>query len=300
MHSADDLRQRALAGPFASYPSLRRRRVLITGGASGIGAALVRGFVQQGASVAFLDVQDTAAAALISELAATQPPNPHAPIYRHCDLADADAIPAAVADCIRSLGGADETGSPTATSSPTAAGSPAATSGAAAIGTLDVLINNAGNDRRHSTGSLAPAEWDQLLAINLRQQFFVTQAALPALRRSGSASILHMSSIAWRIPSTGLPAYVASKAAIVGLARSLAFEEGINGIRVNSIQPGAILTEKQKQLWITPEYSAEILARQAIKRHLEPEEVVRLALFLAAQDSSAITGQSYVIDGGWV
>ena len=276
MPSAEDFRSRAPVGPFATYPSLRSRRVLITGGATGIGAALVQGFVAQGAAVAFLDVQDGAAAELISTLTVAQSESQPAPIYRHCDLTDAAAIPAAVADCIQSLCGQEATA------------------------TLDVLVNNAGNDRRHATDTLTPSEWDELLAINLRQQFFVTQAALPALRRSGSASILHMSSISWRIPSTGLPAYVAAKAAIVGLARSLAFEEGIHNIRVNSIQPGAILTEKQKRLWITPEYSAEILSRQAIQRHLSPEEVVRLALFLAAQDSSAITGQSYVIDGGWV
>ena len=277
MHPVDDSRLRAPVGPFATYPSLRHRRVLITGGASGIGAALVQGFVHQGAAVAFLDVQDAPAAELLAQLAAAHPT--HAPVYRHCDLSDAAAIPAAVADSIQAL---------------------CALGGQDAADGLDVLINNAGNDRRHSTDTLTVAEWDELLAINLRQQFFVTQAALPALRRSGSASVLHMSSIAWRIPSTGLPAYVAAKAAIVGLARSLAFEEGVHNIRVNSIQPGAILTEKQKRLWITPEYSAEILARQAIQRHLEPEEVVRLALFLAAEDSSAITGQSYVIDGGWV
>ncbi len=276
MLSAEDSRSRVPVGPFASYPSLRSRRVLITGGATGIGAALVRGFVAQGSAVAFLDIQDAAAAELVSELAATSHSAQLAPIYRHCNLANASAIPAAVADCIHALGSQDT------------------------AETLDVLVNNAGNDRRHATDALSPAEWDELLAINLRQQFFVTQAALPALRRSGSASVLHMSSIAWRIPFTGLPAYVASKAAIVGLARSLAFEEGIHNIRVNSIQPGAILTEKQKQLWITPEYSAEILSRQAIQRHLEPDEVVRLALFLAAADSSAITGQSYVVDGGWV
>ena len=264
------LRSSAPTGPFATYPSLRGRRVLISGGASGIGAALVRGFVVQGSAVAFVDVQDEAAAALITELGTESGAVGVAPIYRHCDLSDTGAIPGAVADCIRLLGG------------------------------LDVLVNNAGNDRRHASDTVNPAEWDELMAINLRQQFFVTQAALPTLRQSGSASVVHMSSIAWRIPSVGLPAYVAAKAGIVGLARSLAFEEGKHNIRVNSIQPGAILTEKQKQLWVTPEYSAEILSRQALRRHLEPEEVVRLALFLAADDSSGMTGQSYVIDGGWV
>lgn len=252
---------------YASYPSLRGRRVLITGGASGIGAALVRGFAEQGSGVAFLDVQDDAASELIAQVAAAG----HAqPLYWHCDLTDTNALHTVVTGAIAALGG------------------------------LEVLVNNAGNDQRHRTDEVTPEQWDNLMAINLRQQFFVTQAALPALRASGTASVLHMSSISWRIPSVGLPAYVAAKAAVVGLARTLAHEEGIHGVRFNSIQPGAILTEKQKRLWITPEYSAEILARQAIKRHLEPDEVVRLALFLAGEDSSAITGQSYVVDGGWM
>lgn len=262
---------RANASGYAVYPSLNGRRALITGGASGIGAALLRGFAEQGANVAFLDIQDEEASELIAQIAAAGHAQPR---YWHCDLTDADLLRSVVRGAIAALGG------------------------------LEVLVNNAGNDQRHRTDEVTPEQWDALMAINLRQQFFVTQAALPALRASGAtagwASVIHMSSIAWRIPSVGLPAYVAAKAAVVGLARTLAREEGIHGVRVNSIEPGAILTEKQKRLWVTPEYSAEILVRQAIKRHLEPDEVVRLALFLAAADSSAITGQSYVVDGGWV
>ena len=138
------------------------------------------------------------------------------------------------------------------------------------------------------------------MAINLRHQFFVTQAALPALKKSGAGSIIHMSSISWIIPSVGVPVYVAAKAAIVGLSRTLAHEVGKDNVRVNAILPGAIITEKQRRLWLTPEYSAEILANQALKRHLTADEVARLALFLAADDSSAITGQSHIVDGGWV
>jgi NAD(P)-dependent dehydrogenase (short-subunit alcohol dehydrogenase family) len=137
------------------------------------------------------------------------------------------------------------------------------------------------------------------MAVNLRHQFFVTQAALPALKQSGSGSIVNMSSIAWMIPGTNMPVYITAKAAIVGLTRTLAHEVGKDNIRVNAILPGAILTEKQRRLWVTPEYSAEILANQALKRHLHPEEVARLALFLASEDASAITGQSHIIDGGW-
>jgi NAD(P)-dependent dehydrogenase (short-subunit alcohol dehydrogenase family) len=139
-----------------------------------------------------------------------------------------------------------------------------------------------------------------LLAVNLKHQFFVTQAIAPGMKSRGRGSILNMSSIAWMIPSTGLPVYIAAKAAIVGLTRTFAHELGPHNIRVNAILPGAILTERQQQLWFTPEYSAEILSRQALKRHLYPDEVARLALFLAADDSSAITNQTHIIDGGWI
>jgi len=252
---------------FANYPSLRGRRVLITGGASGIGETLVTHFAVQGSQVAFLDIQDHAAASLIGQIAAAGHPQP---IYLHCDLTDIAALRTAVTQAIASLNG------------------------------LDVLVNNAGNDRRHSVEEVTPELWDQLMAVNLRHQFFVTQAAIPALQQSGSGSILNMSSIAWIIPSVGLPVYVAAKAAIVGLTRTLAREVGKDNIRVNAILPGAILTEKQRQLVMTPQYSAEVLAGQSLKRHLAPAEIARLALFLASDDASAITGQSHIADGGWV
>ena len=168
------------------------------------------------------------------------------------------------------------------------------------LGGLDVLINNAANDLRHSIAEVTPELWDRLMAVNLRHQFFVTQAAIPALRASGAGSVITMSSIAWMIPSVGLPIYVTAKAGILGLTRTLAHELGKDNIRVNCLLPGAIVTEKQRRLWVTPEYSAEILGSQALKRHLVPDKVASMALFLAADDSSAMTGQGYVIDGGWV
>jgi NAD(P)-dependent dehydrogenase (short-subunit alcohol dehydrogenase family) len=252
---------------YARYPSLHGRRVLITGGASGIGESLVTHFTAQDARVAFLDIQDQPAAALIARITEAGYPEP---LYLRCDLTDIHAVRASAAEAIASLGG------------------------------LDVLINNAGNDRRHAIEEVTPELWDQLMAVNLRHQFFVTQAALPALRQSGAGSIINMSSIAWIIPSIGLPIYVAAKAAIVGLTRTLAREVGKDNIRVNAILPGAILTEKQRQTVLTPEYTAEILASQALKRLLLPSEIARLALFLAADDSSAITGQSHIADAGWV
>jgi NAD(P)-dependent dehydrogenase (short-subunit alcohol dehydrogenase family) len=135
---------------------------------------------------------------------------------------------------------------------------------------------------------------------NLRHYFFCIQAVLPSMRKARRGSIINMSSISWMIPSTGVPLYIAAKAAIVGLTRTLAHELGPDNIRVNAVLPGAIATERQRQLWYTPEYKAEIMASQALKRDILPEDVARLVLFLAADDSSAITNQSYIVDGGWV
>jgi len=252
---------------YATYPSLKGRKVLITGGATGIGESFVSRFAEQGTRVAFLDIQDEPAEKLAAQIAANGYPHP---IYLHCDMTDLDAVRAAVAQAIGKLGG------------------------------LDILINNAANDQRHTIEEVTPELWDRLMSVNLRHQFFVTQAAIPALKQSGSGSIINMSSIGWIIPSVGLPVYVTAKAAIMGLTRTLAHELGVHNIRVNCLLPGAIVTEKQRRLVLTPEYSAEILANQALKRELVPDEVARLALFLAADDSSAITGQGHIVDGGWV
>jgi len=252
---------------YAQYPSLHGRRVLITGGATGIGEAFVAQFAAQGAQVTFLDIQDQAAHNLAARIAASGCP---APRYLHCDMTDLDQVKASVAKAIEGMSG------------------------------LDILLNNAANDQRHSIEEVTTELWDRLMAVNLRHQFFVIQAALPALRQSGSGTIVNMSSIAWIIPAVGMPVYIAAKAAIVGLTNTLSHELGKDNIRINAILPGAILTEKQRRLWLTPEYSAEILSNQALKRHIVPDEVVRLALFLAADDSSGITGQGYIVDGGWV
>jgi NAD(P)-dependent dehydrogenase (short-subunit alcohol dehydrogenase family) len=163
-----------------------------------------------------------------------------------------------------------------------------------------VLVNNAGNDTRHTVESVTEAYWDQSMAVNLRHQFFLAQAVAPAMRLQRRGSIINMGSIAWVIPSVGLPVYVTAKAAITGMTRTLAHEFGADEVRVNCVMPGAIMTERQKQLWFTPQYEAEIVQHQSLKRMLLPAEVARLVLFLAADDSSAITGQSYVVDGGWV
>jgi D-xylose 1-dehydrogenase len=252
---------------FATYPSLRDQAVLITGGATGIGESLVRHFARQGARVAFLDIQDEAAVALRNELSLA---GCTAPLYLHCDVTDTAALKESVERVL------------------------------AAMGTVDVLVNNAGNDRRHATAEVTAEFFDRTIALNLRAYFFAIQAVLPAMTAAGRGSIVNLSSISWIIPSTGLPVYVTAKAGIVGLTRTLAHECGPKGVRVNAVLPGAIVTEKQKRLVYTPEYKAEILARQALKRDILPEDVARLVLFLASDDSSGITNQSYVVDGGWV
>jgi NAD(P)-dependent dehydrogenase (short-subunit alcohol dehydrogenase family) len=251
---------------FARYPSLRDRVVLITGGGSGIGAAMVEQFALQGARVAFLDRAEESSLALVKKL--SKVPSP--PIFLLCDLTDIAALRA----CIKKA--------------------------EAQLGPVRVLVNNAASDDRHKLAEVTPEYWDERMAVNLRHHFFAIQASAPGMTAAGGGSIINMSSIAWMIPSTGLPAYIVAKAGIVGLTRTMAHELGASNIRVNAVLPGAILTERQRRLWWTPEYEAEILARQCLKRTLTPDEVARLMLFLAADDSSAITNQSYVIDGGWV
>jgi len=252
---------------FATYPSLRGRAVLVTGGATGIGASIVEHFARQGSRLAFLDVRDEEARGLVERL---RPEVEAAPVYFHCDLTDVSELKARVTEAVSTLGG------------------------------VDVLVNNAANDQRHRIEDVTEEYFDASIAVNLRPQFFMIQAVLPAMKAAGGGSIINMSSISWMIPSTGVPVYVTTKAAIVGLTRTMAHELGPAGIRVNAVLPGAIATEKQRRLVYTPEYKAEIMASQALKRDILPEDVARLVLFLAADDSSAITNQSYVIDGGWV
>ncbi len=252
---------------FATYPTLRDRTVLVTGGGSGIGASIVEQFARQGSTVAFLDRAAEPSRALVSSLTGQVP---HAPLFLLCDLTDITALRAAVAEA------------------------------AAQLGPIRVLVNNAASDDRHRLQDVTPEYWDERMAVNLRHYFFAAQAVVPGMRTAGGGAIVNLSSISWVIPSIGLPAYVTAKAGIVGLTRTLARELGQAAIRVNCVMPGAIATERQRRLWYTPEYRAQIASRQALKRELVPEDVARLVLFLAADDSAAITSQSYIVDGGWV
>jgi len=253
--------------PSAVYSSLKGKVVLVTGGASGIGEAIVEALVLQGSRVLFIDIQDDAANSLVQRL---QQPSCVPPEYFHCDLMNTSELQSVIERIL------------------------------SAHPAIDVLVNNAGNDKRHKIEEVTSEFWDWCMQTNLKHQFFMAQAVLPGMRRVKRGSIINMSSIGWVIPSTGIPVYVTAKAAIVGMTRALAHEVGTDGVRVNCVMPGAIATEKQRQLWFTEEYRKEILSRQAIKRDIQPEEVAKLVLFLASDESLAITNQSFVIDAGWV
>src|SRR5215467_244522 len=251
---------------FARYPSLGGRIVLITGGGYGIGASMVEHFAHQGAKVAFLDVMEDASKELVDKLNSS---GEHTPLFIRCDLTDIPELRLSIQKAEGQLG------------------------------SIEVLVNNAANDERHKWKETTPEYWDKMMQVNIRHHFFAIQAVAPGMKARGQGSIINMSSISWMLPSTGLPAYIAAKAGIVGLTRTMARELGSSGIRVNCVLPGAILTEKQCRMWLTPEYMERIIAGQSIKRTLAPDDVSRLILFLAADDSSAITNQSHVIDGGW-
>jgi NAD(P)-dependent dehydrogenase (short-subunit alcohol dehydrogenase family) len=255
--------------PCTKYPSLIDRVVVISGGATGIGASMVEAFALQGAQVIILDILSSAASELVQNLDHAKVA--HRPIYHQCDITDIEGALQPVAAKILSQ-----------------------------FPQVHALINNAASDARQPTLDITLDQWDHGMAVNLRHNFFLTQALLPGLIAAESSSVINMGSITWAIPGIGLVPYVASKSAIVGLTKTLAHEFGPKGVRVNSIMPGAIATERQKRDVITPEYQALILSRQALKRILQPVEVARLALWLVSDDSSAVTSQSIVVDGGWI
>jgi NAD(P)-dependent dehydrogenase (short-subunit alcohol dehydrogenase family) len=250
----------------AIYPSLQDRRVIVTGGASGIGAGLVEAFVAQGSHVAFVDIQDDAGQALAKRLAADAR---HAPVFRACDLTDLADLDAAMTALIGSLGG------------------------------VDILLNNAASDDRHAVPDVSPAYWDERINVNLRHLFFAAQAAAASMRAEGRGGvILNLGSISWHLGLPDLVLYQTAKAAIEGLTRGLARELGRSGIRVNTIVPGNVQTPRQER-WYTPEGEAEIVAAQCLDGRIQPADVAALALFLAADDSRMCTGHDYWVDAGW-
>ncbi|VTU17962.1 SDR family NAD(P)-dependent oxidoreductase [Variovorax sp. PBL-E5] len=248
----------------ARYPSLSGRTVFISGGASGIGETLVRFFHAQGARVGFCDLDAAAGHALATELAAT-----NAPLFCQCDVTDVPAFQAAI-DAVRQH-----------------------------FGPIAVLLNNAANDRRHEMADVTSDDFDRLVAVNFKHQFFAAQAVAPDMRALGGGSIINFGSISWMIKGAGYPVYQACKAAARGLTRSLARDLGKQNIRVNSIVPGWVMTERQLRLWVKPESEAQIDAAQCLPGRVMAEDIASMALFLAADDSKMCTAQDYVVDAGW-
>ncbi len=249
-------------GDQARYPDLAGRTVFITGGAAGIGGALVTAFAAQGCRVAFVDIDDAAGQALAAGLGSA------AARYAHCDVRDIAALRTAIAEA------------------------------AAAIGPIHVLVNNAARDDRHAFADVTPEYWDENQATNLRHHFFAAQAVAPGMAAEGGGSIINLGSVSWMRGRPGLAGYTTAKAAIHGLTRTLARELGGMNIRVNSIVPGAIVTARQMALWRTPDQDRQFLDQQCLKFRLSEDDVARAALFLASGEARGITGQSLIVDAG--
>jgi D-xylose 1-dehydrogenase len=249
--------------PEAIYPSLKGRTAFITGGAMGIGEAIVEAFAGQGAKVAFVDIATEAGEKLKARLKDDV-------WFGRCDVTDIKALQAAIAEA------------------------------ATALGPITILVNNAAHDERHAWDKMTPDYWDQRVAINIKHQFFAAQAVIPMMQKAGGGSIINLGSSSWKIGLGGMAAYTVSKSGVTGLTRSLARDLGPDNIRVNTISPGWIMTERQLKLWVTPEGEKEIMKNQCLKRKLYPVDIARMALFLASDDSSACTNQDFTVDGGWV
>jgi D-xylose 1-dehydrogenase len=251
---------------FATYPSLVDRAVLISGGATGIGAAFVAHFAEQGARVAYLDIDEKGAAALAASLTDVR----HTPLFLPCDVTDTQALRQAIATATKE------------------------------IGTIGVLVNNAANDRRHSFEDTTPEEFEQSIGVNLRHQYFATQAVVPGMRQLGGGSVICLGSTGWMIKNAGYPIYATAKSAVHGLVNGLARELGKDRIRINALVPGWVITEKQRQLWLDQAGEEEIRRKQCLPGYLGADDLARAALFLAADDSRMCTGQDFIVDGGWV
>jgi NAD(P)-dependent dehydrogenase (short-subunit alcohol dehydrogenase family) len=250
----------------AVYPDLADRVVFVSGGASGIGAALVRAFCEQGARVAFVDILEEEAKKLEADV---NRGGKRRAQFLPCDLQDTTAL----GHAIQRVG--------------------------TEIGKISVLVNNAGNDDRHELGKVTEAYWNSRIGLNLRHYFFACQAVLPQMKELEQGAIINLGSIIWRIKQDDAPIYSACKAAIHGLTRALAPKFGAFGVRVNTIAPGAVWTERQIRLWYTPEMEVKMNANQCLKVKLRAEDVADAALFLAADASSKITAQEIVVDAGW-
>ena len=251
---------------IASYPSLKDKVVLITGGASGIGETIVENFLQQGSKVVFFDKEKELGLKLVSKLNNYN----YKAIFKECDLVNIEDLKSKIIQ-IREE-----------------------------VGLISILVNNAANDERHDIDSVTPEYWDNRMNVNLRHFFFTTQSVYKDMKKLGQGTVVNIGSFSWMLGQGGMPGYTTAKSAIMGLTRTIARDLGIYNIRVNCVVPGWIITERQKKLWLTPEIEKQQLERQCIKRMLEPNDIAKPVLFFASDQSSGCTAQNYVVDGGIV
>lgn len=253
------------ASSFATYPSLKDRVAIVTGGASGIGESIVEHLAEQGTKVGFIDFNRDALARLDAALKA-KGQKAHGVV---ADLRDIVALKAAVADIRK------------------------------ALGPVSILVNNAARDDRHPIDAVTPEYWDERMNTNLRHQFFAAQAVKDDMIAQRWGSIINMSSISFKLAQGGMPVYLTAKSASIGLTRALARDLGPHGIRVNTIVPGWIMTQRQIDLWLTPESEADLMKAQCLPEKLHPADIARMTLWLAADDSRLVTAQEFIVDGGW-
>jgi len=252
---------------LAKYGSLQGKRVFITGGGSGIGESLVAEFAAQGALVAFVDIAVEASEALCRRLAEA---GLSAPIFRHCDITDIASLQAVMAEL------------------------------AGELGDFDILVNNAANDQRHQAQDVTLEYWNERIAINQRPMFFTCQAVFEGMKRQGGGSIINVSSISWHMKSGGYPVYATTKAAVVGLTRGLARDYGAHNIRVNTVTPGWVMTQRQIDLWVDEAAEVEIKKSQCLPSKLMPQDIAAMVLFLASDDGAMCSSQEFIVDAGWI
>jgi NAD(P)-dependent dehydrogenase (short-subunit alcohol dehydrogenase family) len=252
---------------LATYPSLKGKRVFVTGGGTGIGEAIVQAFVEQGAVVGFVDIAKQASEDLCARLAQA---GHQAPVFRHCDITDIPALQRTMAELAEQLGD------------------------------FDVLVNNAANDQRHNIEDVTVEYWNERIAINQRPMFFTCQAVFEGMKKKGGGSIINFGSMSWHAKNGGYPVYATTKAAVLGLTRSLARDMGVYGIRVNTLTPGWVMTQRQIDLWLDEEGEAAIKKSQCLPGKLMPDDISSMVLFLSADDSKMCTGQDFIVDAGWI
>ena len=251
---------------IVTYPSLKDKVVLVTGGASGIGESIVKNFLEQGSKVAFIDIEESFGQDLVKKLDSYN----HKALFKKCDLVDIKSLKKTINEIRNELG------------------------------KFSIVVNNAANDERHNIDDVTPEYWDNRFHINLRHYFFTIQSTYKDMKDLGSGSIVNLGSFSWMKGTTDMPGYTTAKSAISGLTKTFARELGQYNIRVNCVVPGLIATERQKKLWISPKIKKEALQRQCIKRLLKPEDISKTILFFASDESSGCTAQNYIVDGGTV